>query len=586
VTFQFTEGVVGFSSSDVTVTDGTITTFSKTDDDTYVATITPSNTNNVLISVAASVATDFAGNNNTSAGPSTVIYSPVSVGNVGTIIEATDAVAEIENLDSGEIRVTLVDSSGTPIPNIAVLFQLNVGTGVTINTAAGTTNASGQYSTTVSSTVAHSPNFAVLFDSDNDSTPDADGTCTIGDGDVTVLITGATPATQDVTCDASGDWTATFDTSAITGGTDVIIVDANQTDPSSNTGNATQATADKDVTPPADPVCTTVPTPANNTTSVTTTCTGVETGAVVTIPNMSCGTEASNEVVCTGTVGVGGGEITVSNDTVTVTDAAGNANTNEDTGLTIDNADPAAVACTFTPSVANTGTSVSATCTGVETNGTVTINGTVCGTESGGSVTCSINAENITDTPSILGFDEAGNSATGTGTFDLDDDAPVVTIATPAEINGATTEATYSVGGACETADGNVTVTITGATPGSQAVACTANAWTASFDTTAIAEGAATIIVDASQTDSAGNTGNATQATAKKDVTNPAVVITAPTKLDNGSITDTTIQVTDAGGITAANVTVAGTTTATTSAFSCTQTDANTVDCTIPKQRT
>ncbi len=61
----------------------------------------------------------------------------------------------------------------------------------------------------------------------------------------------------------------------------------------------------------------------------------------------------------------------------------------------------------------------------------------------------------------------------------------------------------------------------------------------------------------------------------------PAISITAPTKLDNGSITDTTIQVTDLLGINAANVTVNGATTATTSSFACVQTTATQVDCTI-----
>ena len=66
-----------------------------------------------------------------------------------------------------------------------------------------------------------------------------------------------------------------------------------------------------------------------------------------------------------------------------------------------------------------------------------------------------------------------------------------------------------------------------------------------------------------------------------KDTTSPTITITAPTKTDNTAITDTTIQVTDPSGITAANVTVDGTTTATTSNFSCTQTSATQVDCTI-----
>jgi surface protein len=65
------------------------------------------------------------------------------------------------------------------------------------------------------------------------------------------------------------------------------------------------------------------------------------------------------------------------------------------------------------------------------------------------------------------------------------------------------------------------------------------------------------------------------------DTNPPTVLISAPTKLDNSAITDTTITVTDDVGVLANGVTVASSSTATTSAFSCTQTSASRVDCTI-----
>lgn len=65
------------------------------------------------------------------------------------------------------------------------------------------------------------------------------------------------------------------------------------------------------------------------------------------------------------------------------------------------------------------------------------------------------------------------------------------------------------------------------------------------------------------------------------DITAPVIDITAPTKLNNASITDTTITITDDVALLAADVTVSGSTTATTSNFSCTQTNATRVDCTI-----
>jgi len=168
------------------------------------------------------------------------------------------------------------------------------------------------------------------------------------------------------------------------------------------------------------------------------------------------------------------------NVTASQTDSAGNTGNatpqtaSKDTGVT-------AASCVFSPDPANTGTTVTATCTGVETGGTVTIPGMTCGAEAGNTVTCTGPAENIGDNPTITTTDSGSNTTNSTGSFDLDDTLPVV-------------------------------------------------------------------------------------------------VITAPTTLNNAAITNTTIQVTDAGGITASNVTVAGSTTATTSAYSCTQTDANTVD--------
>jgi hypothetical protein len=60
----------------------------------------------------------------------------------------------------------------------------------------------------------------------------------------------------------------------------------------------------------------------------------------------------------------------------------------------------------------------------------------------------------------------------------------------------------------------------------------------------------------------------------------PSVVITAPTIQSGGSITDTSIKVTDGVGILAADV-VIGSGSTSTSSYTCTQTNVSTVDCTI-----
>jgi len=61
----------------------------------------------------------------------------------------------------------------------------------------------------------------------------------------------------------------------------------------------------------------------------------------------------------------------------------------------------------------------------------------------------------------------------------------------------------------------------------------------------------------------------------------PNITITAPTKLNNASIIDTTIKITDNFGITAANISVSGTSTAVNSSLNCTQSWALEVNCTI-----
>ncbi|VAW52417.1 internalin, putative [hydrothermal vent metagenome] len=72
------------------------------------------------------------------------------------------------------------------------------------------------------------------------------GTCTAGDGNITVAISGASPANQSVVCTAGGTWSATFDVLAIADSTNALSVDASQTDAASNTGNAVTVQADKE----------------------------------------------------------------------------------------------------------------------------------------------------------------------------------------------------------------------------------------------------------------------------------------------------------------------------------------------------
>ena len=75
------------------------------------------------------------------------------------------------------------------------------------------------------------------------------GICTSDDGNVTVGIPGATPASQGVSC-SSGSWSAVFAVSGISDGPNALAVTATQTDAVGNAGIDT-ATAGKDTVAPA-----------------------------------------------------------------------------------------------------------------------------------------------------------------------------------------------------------------------------------------------------------------------------------------------------------------------------------------------
>ena len=77
------------------------------------------------------------------------------------------------------------------------------------------------------------------------------GSCTTGDNAVTVSITSATPASQSALCNASSEWSATFDVSAIADGSGVIAINASQSDAAGNTAAATSVNADKNTSVPS-----------------------------------------------------------------------------------------------------------------------------------------------------------------------------------------------------------------------------------------------------------------------------------------------------------------------------------------------
>ncbi|MDB5388337.1 MAG: hemagglutinin/hemolysin-related protein, partial [Planctomycetaceae bacterium] len=77
-TFQFSEAVTGFTSGDITVTNGTAGTFTAVDADTYTLLVTPTTVGQVTVSVAANAVQDAATNHNAATSAS-VISNPNAV---------------------------------------------------------------------------------------------------------------------------------------------------------------------------------------------------------------------------------------------------------------------------------------------------------------------------------------------------------------------------------------------------------------------------------------------------------------------------------------------------------------------------
>lgn len=255
-----------------------------------------------------------------------------------------------------------------------------------------------------------------------------------------------------------------------------------------------------DTIAPATPVCSTSPSPANNGTLVITTCTGVETGAVITIPNMSCGIESGNEVVCTGTVGVAGGEISVANDTVTIADGVGNINTTATTNLVIDNVSPS----TPTITAPTNGSPVIGAAEAGSTVVVTTTSGATCTTiaNASGDYSCVLSPAPVNNEDvQAVATDTAGNSSpVTTEVSGIDTQAPSV-LGAPTVVDAPlTNNTTPVVNGTCVNGD-TITVQVGGSniTP---TTVCTGGIYTIT-PAAALADGIYNITVTA--TDPVGN---------------------------------------------------------------------------------
>ncbi len=112
-TFRFTEDVIGFSSADITVKNGTVKEFKQLSPDTYEVVLAPDGNGELTVSVAENVATDMAGNGNIA---STTITLRVKFGSGIDIVFPMPASDEVNvrfiEIRDGDANITMTSMAG------------------------------------------------------------------------------------------------------------------------------------------------------------------------------------------------------------------------------------------------------------------------------------------------------------------------------------------------------------------------------------------------------------------------------------------------------------------------------------------
>ncbi|MUH73642.1 choice-of-anchor L domain-containing protein [Psychrosphaera haliotis] len=497
-----------------------------------------------------------------STAPDVVIDDPVGA-NVAN--QNTYNVTGTCNVGDGDVTVLIDDADGTPIdqaPTNAPIACSSSGTWAatfdvtgfsdgadTIIIDASQTDKNGNTGNAVQKTADKSAlaiaiDDLVLVSAANQYGYKITGSCLDANTDVTITVTGL-PA-QTAAC-VNNTYQSTFDVSSIADGSGAIIANAFDT-----SGSATQKTADKDTTGPALTLDT--PPAATQSNQASYTVTGMcESGASevsVYIPNA---TPERQRVTCN--VGMWSATTDVTavaegDDAVEVyleqTDTNGNLSTVNDTAKKDTVAPSVAIDALANGNDSNQASyNVTGTCTVGDGNLTVTVDdkdnspsgltptNAPIACSGGGTWSATFNITSITDGTDAIEANATQTDAVGNvGTAaqqagDKDAALPVVTTNTPPTATQAN-QASYPVSGTCMTADGNVTVGISGAAaPSSKSVACSGGTWSTTFDVSPIANSSNAVSVTASQTDAFSNTGSAAVQQANKDSVAPVVAINA-----------------------------------------------------------
>ncbi|MBE3668648.1 hypothetical protein BOO25_06735, partial [Vibrio navarrensis] len=594
-TFTFSESVTGFTVDDITVSGGTKGTLTAVSDTVYTLVVTPAanSTSNLTVDVAASVATDTAGNPNSAATqsvqvvdtalPSIGISSDKSALKVGETATLTFTLSESSSdFTADDITVTGGSLSGftgsgtsytatfTPTANTTSTATINVAANTFTDAVGNHNTAATQLSISVDTQTptGHSVTFGDTLYSNAEKTA-ASFSFSNAEAGASYSYTisssnGGSSVTGTGTLASASETVSGIDLSNLNDGTLTLSVIV--TDGAGNSASAVTANSRLD---------TVVPTGHSVTFGDTLYSDAEKTAASFSFDNAEEGASYSytisssnggSNVTGTGTLAsasetLSGIDLSNLNDgtltlSVIVTDSAGNSASAVTASSTLDTAAPSAPSTPDLAASSDTGTSntdnltndTTPTFTGTGTNGdTVTLISNVDGTigsavVSGGgwSITASSALTVGDQTITARATDAAGNTADSASlAITLDTSVPKPTITTPIEgddkVNAAEDGDVLIAGSGAE-AGNSVTVTIDdGANSLSRTVtADNSGNWTISgseFDVSSFNNG--TLTVTAIQSDAAGNTSSAASTSITLDNSAPsALSITTPIEGD------------------------------------------------------
>jgi hypothetical protein len=382
VTATFNKAVTGFTSSGITVTDGTESNFAASSATTYTFDVAPSGSGTVTVSVAAAAATDAAGNGNTAGSFTitsdttlpTVTANPLTTNDstptlTGTVTDSLTTTVSLA-VDGQTIAATVSGGNwSATVPTALPDGSYDIV--VTATDAAGNTgNATASDGLVISMT---DPTVTANTLTTNNTTPTLTGTVT----DTLATTVSVSVGGQTIAATVSGgNWSATVPT-ALTDGSYNIVVTA--TDAAGNTGTATATNGL--VVSTTDPTVTANPLTTND---ATPTLTGTVTDSLTTTVSVAVdGQTIAATVSGTTWTAIVPTALTDGsyNIVVTATDAAGNIGTTTATnGLVVATTPPTVtIDVASTASITGTAAGSGVSVTGVSvslSNGTNYFDGT------------------------------------------------------------------------------------------------------------------------------------------------------------------------------------------------------------------